>query len=103
MYSLQIRDNQKLTPNQELLSFGVVHFTLFYSNSLLALTLNESKEPLNQSSGILLFSPESLLTKMFKPSFLTFVFNIANLKAGSIQKKVSLTILKPDNLSAFEM
>ena len=76
MYSIQIRDNQKLTPNQELLSFW--SGALFYSNSLLAFTLNESKEPLNQSSGILLFSAESLLTKMFKPNFLTFVFNIAN-------------------------
>ena len=53
MYSLQIRDNQELTPNQELFSFGVVHFTLFYWNNLLAFTLNESKEPL-KSVGIIL-------------------------------------------------
>ena len=34
-----------------------MHFTLFYNNSsLLAFTLNVSSEPLNQSSGILLFA-----------------------------------------------
>ena len=86
MYSLQIRDNYMLTPNQELLSNGVVHFTFYYDNSsLLALTLNVSSEPLNQSSGILLFSTESLFDKMFKPTFLTFVLSIANLDCRDVK------------------
>ena len=40
---------------------------LLYSNSFLHFILNESKELLNQSSGILPFRTENLFVKIFKP------------------------------------
>ena len=42
---------------------------LLYSNSFLHFILNESKELLNQSSGILPFRTENLFFKIFKPIF----------------------------------
>ena len=79
-------------PNQEPLSYGVVWTELFYKKSLFTFILNVSRELLNQSSGILPFRAESLLTRMFKPTFLTFVFNIS--KFDCLEVKIWFTLSK---------